>query len=243
MPVKDFNQNISDEEVIQLLGKYSGPERIIEYLLRNGPYGDHFKERKDTLSLEKLISNPQGVDKGSLRRRIPEILRTPNDEIHMAPQMILSDIKRLEEHVNGYNFSNKQDEFILIGRRNIHSNNSWYHNFANLHKGDNNCDLIMHPDDARKNDIEAGDIVEIISEISVVQAPVRISDEIMVGVLSLPHGWGHEKAEHLEVARKFAGVNCNELANAGKYDPLSGNAALNEITVKIRRRLPGRETK
>jgi anaerobic selenocysteine-containing dehydrogenase len=209
------------EEVLAELEPRRGPERLLDLLLRAGPY---------ELTLDELERNPHGVDLGPLKPRLPEVLRTPSGKIELAPEPIVADLERLradlERSANG--------GMVLIGRRQLRSNNSWMHNLPALVKGKDRCTLLVHPDDASRLGLEDGASARVRSAAGAVVAPVELTDAIMPGVVSLPHGWGHDApGVRMEVAREHAGVNSNLLADETLVDPLSGNAVLNGIPVDV----------
>jgi anaerobic selenocysteine-containing dehydrogenase len=204
---------------IASLGDRRGPERVLDYMLRTGPY---------ELSLDALLEQPHGVDLGALEPRLPDMLRTPSGNIELAPEPIMADVPRLraalDRTVNG--------GFVLIGRRHLRSNNSWMHNIPVLVKGKPRCTLQIHPDDAARLGING--TAKVSSRTGAVVVPVEVTDAVMPGVVSLPHGWGHDlDGVQTEVARANAGVNSNLLADEDLFDPLSGNAVLNGIPVEV----------
>jgi len=121
-----------------------------------------------------------------------------------------------------------------VSRRHLRSNNSWMHNVKVLMKGKDRCTLLVHPDDATSAGLRDGELARVTSEVGSLDVPVEISDEMMPGVVSLPHGWGHDKdGTRLSIAREHAGVNNNLLAPVDDFDPLSNNAAVNGIPVEV----------
>jgi anaerobic selenocysteine-containing dehydrogenase len=181
------------------------------------------------LTLEKLQENPHGIDLGPLQPRFPHDLCNPSGMVELAPEPVLADVSRLLDSVarpsNG--------ELLLIGRRDVRSNNSWMHNVDVLVKGKERCTLQLNPEDAARIGIEADGRAKVSSAAGAIVTPVEITDEIMAGVVSLPHGWGHDMdGTELSVAAKRAGVNSNRLST-GEVDPLSGNAILNGIPVEV----------
>ena len=220
------------DEILAALSTRRGPERLVDLLLRSGPYGDHFGVRPDGLSLGVLEEHPHGVDLGPLQPRIPEVLRTPSGKIELAPAPIVADVARLRgalDRTNGH--------MVLVGRRHLRSNNSWMHNLDVLVKGKPTCTLQLNPADAARLGIEDGGTARVASRVGSVDAPVEVTDAIMPGVVSLPHGWGHDQPDvAMQVARAHAGVNSNILADESAFDPLSGNAVLNGIPVTVERR-------
>jgi anaerobic selenocysteine-containing dehydrogenase len=209
-----------------------GPERVLDLMLRCGPYGDGFGARSEgpRLNLAKLEEAPHGVDLGPLEPRVPEMLRTPSGMIELAPEAIIADISRL----SGAMSRGRNGELVLIGRRQLRSNNSWMHNLTPLVKGKDRCTLWVNPGDAERLGLEDGGFARVWSDTGEVEAPVEVTDAIMPGVVSIPHGWGHDlEGVELSVASEHAGVNSNLLADPGRLEPLSGNAILNGIPVEL----------
>jgi anaerobic selenocysteine-containing dehydrogenase len=123
---------------------------------------------------------------------------------------------------------------VLIGRRQLRSNNSWMHNVPRLVSGPDRCTAHVHPDDAARLGLEDGAEARVSGRVGAVTVPVEVTDAIMPGVVSIPHGWGHDAdGVELSVAREHAGTNSNELADETLVDPLSGNAVLNGIPVEL----------
>ena len=210
-----------------MLPEGRGYERRLDMMLRLGPFGDAFGARPDGLTLQKLKDNPHGVDLGALTPRIPEILRTPSATIELAPEAILADIPRLHSSLG-----NRDDGFLLIGRRNLRSNNSWMHNLPALSGGSNRCTLQIHPDDAAR--LGLTDLAVVTGPGGKLEVPVEITDAIRPGVVSLPHGWGHSApGTRMSVAAQHPGVNMNSLFDDSLLDPLSGNAVLNAVPVEV----------
>jgi anaerobic selenocysteine-containing dehydrogenase len=204
-------------------------ERALDVMLRTGAYGDWFGEVPDGLSLAQLVDNPHGVDLGPLEPRIPEVLRTPSAKVELLSDAIAGDLVRLAGVQPP-----EADELLLVGRRHVRSNNSWMHNIEILVKGRQRCTLQVHPADADRLGLTTGGSVRISSRVGTVTAPVEVTDSIMAGVVSLPHGWGHDDPHTgLTVAAGRPGVNSNVLTDAEAIDPLSGNAVLNGIPVRL----------
>ncbi len=211
------------------VSKWDGPERILDIRLRTGPYGDGFGANPEGLSLQKLIDHPHGVDLGPLEPRLPAVLATEDGRVQLAPEAFVADLPRLENRLDA-----SWDGFVLVGRRQLRSNNSWMHNIEVLVKGKDRCTLLMHPSDAKSLGIEAGASVSVRSDAGALDAPVELSDDMMPGVVSLPHGWGHDDPQaRLAVAARRPGVNSNILTTRTDIDPLSGNARLNGIPVEL----------
>src|SRR6266540_3801965 len=218
------------DELMAALSPRRGPERIIDLMLRTGPYGDGFGADPSGLSLEVLEANPHGIDLGPLEPRIPEVLRTPSGKIELAPEPIIEDVARLRESLA----RGRNGEMVLVGRRDLRSNNSWMHNVDVLVRGKDRCTLHLHPDDASRLRLEDGASACVRSGRGEVAVTVEVTDAIMPGVVSIPHGWGHDRnGADLSVAAKRPGVNSNLLADGELFDPLSGNAVLNGIPVRV----------
>lgn len=221
-------------ELFTALQPQRGPERLIDFLLRSGPYGDGFNPQREGLSLSVLKANPHGVDLGPLQSRIPEVLRTPSGKIEMAPAPIVADVARLQtapgstQHVG---------QLLLVGRRDLRSNNSWMHNLQVLAKGPNRCTLYIHPVDAAQANVTNGDLARVTSRSGCVEIPVEVTDQIMPGVVSIPHGWGHNlSGTQTQIANEHAGTNINILTESEGVEPLSGNAILSGTLVRIEAR-------
>jgi anaerobic selenocysteine-containing dehydrogenase len=108
------------------------------------------------------------------------------------------------------------------------------HNSHRLVKGPMRCTLMIHPEDARRRGIAPGAVVLVASRSGTVELPAELTDEVMPGVVSLPHGWGHHRPGlRLAVASNHAGVSVNDLTDELRVDTLSGNAALNGVPVIV----------
>ena len=217
------------EEIVAMLGERTGPERLIDLMLRTGPYGDGFGATPGGLSLDVLLDNPHGVDLGALEPRLPDVLRTPSGMVELAPEPIVADVERLRAALDA-----PPAEMTLVGRRDLRSNNSWMHNVEVLVKGKPRCTLHVHPDDAARLGLADGADAAVASRTGRVTIPVEVTDAIRPGVVSIPHGWGHDlDGVELSVARRHAGVNSNLLADDELMDPLSGTSVLNGIPVEV----------
>lgn len=212
-----------------------GPERMLDLLLRLGPYGDGFGAEPDGLSFAKLQASPHGIDLGPLTPQVPDGLGTPGGRINLVPDLIVADLERLRDSLDA-----PVPEFVLIGRRHLRSNNSWMHNLPALVKGPTRCTALMNPADAERLGVAQGESVEIASDAGAIVAPVEVSDALMPGVISVPHGWGHADPEaRLGVAAERPGVNVNRVSDAAAVDVPSGNAAFNGLPVRVSRLVGG----
>src|SRR5215216_3991166 len=218
------------DELLAVLSSRSGSERILDLMLRTGPYGDGFGADPSGLSLEVLEGAPHGIDLGPLQPRIPEVLRTASGKVELAPEPVAQDVARLQASIA----RGRNGQMVLIGRRDLRSNNSWMHNLDILVKGKERCTLHVHPDDAARLGIDDGGSACVRSLRGEVAVTVEVTDAIMPGVVSIPHGWGHDvEGADLSVAAGRPGVNSNLLADGDLFDPLSGNAVLNGIPVRV----------
>jgi anaerobic selenocysteine-containing dehydrogenase len=201
------------------------PERVLDLLLRIGPY---------RLSLAKLRQAPHGIDLGPLEPgRIARSIATADGRIDIAPADFIREARdRLLADTNG----ETSETLLLVGRRQLRSNNSWLHNSHRLVKGRPQCTLLIHPNDAASRDLASGDLARVESKAGAVIAAVEVTDTIMPGVVSLPHGWGHDRdGTRLTVARRFPGVSVNDVTSEFDVDSLSGTAAFNGLAVSVRR--------
>ena len=218
------------EEILGHLNQYQGPTRILDYLLRTGPYGDRFGDDPDGLSVSKLMDHPHGIDLGPLQPRLPGLLTTESGKIELAPPSIMAEATRLADTLD----EAPDPGLLLVGRRHLRSNNSWMHNLEVLVKGKERCTLQMHPGDAGAAGVGDGDEVRVSNPTGTVTARVEVTEDIMPGTVSLPHGWGHNLAgTRLAVASGRPGVNSNLLTSGEVTDTLSGNAVLNAIPVEV----------
>jgi anaerobic selenocysteine-containing dehydrogenase len=207
-------------EALAAASKRRGPERLVDLLLRAGPHG---------LTLDRLAAAEHGLDLGPLEPRLPEILRTPDRTIDLAAEAIVADLPRLEAALQ-----RPSAELVMINRRHLRSNNSWMHNLVSLIKGPERCTLLVHPADAARLGLRDGERARVTSRVGELVAPVEISDQIMSGVVSLPHGFGHDRpGARLTVAQAHPGANVNLLSDAATRDVPSGNAALNAVPVTV----------
>jgi anaerobic selenocysteine-containing dehydrogenase len=201
------------------------PERILDLLLRIGPY---------RLSLARLRQRPHGVDLGPLEPgRVIRSTATPGKKIDIAPADFVREARdRLLDDASGA----ASGDLLLVGRRQLRSNNSWLHNSHRLVKGRPQCTLLIHQDDAALRDLASGDLACVESSAGRLTAAVEVTDAIMPGVVSLPHGWGHDRdGTRLTVAHQFPGVSVNDVTSEFDVDTLSGTAAFNGLAVSVSR--------
>ncbi|MCX7891511.1 MAG: molybdopterin-dependent oxidoreductase [Burkholderiales bacterium] len=218
------------DAVLKAVSRWRGPERLLDLALRSGPYGDLFGLRPDGLTLAKVKARPEGIDLGPLAPRIPEALRTPSGKVELAPPVLLADLARAAADL-----ARPAPELVIVGRRDVRSNNSWMHNLPVLAKGPFRCAVLVSPDDARRLGLRDGAKARIEGARRAVVAEVELSDAMMPGVVSLPHGWGHDlEGARLALAAERPGANLNAVLDDRLRDPLSGNAVLSGVPVTMR---------
>jgi anaerobic selenocysteine-containing dehydrogenase len=210
------------------------PTGVVDDLLKSSAY----RYEGQQLSINLLLEKPHGIDLGPLRENLPEALYHVYKKIDLRFDYFMADLNRLNHHFFKQN-STKQDCMLLIGRRHLKTNNSWLHNSNRMVKGTNNglsrCTAQLHSQDAKRYNIENGQMISVSSRVGAISLPAEVTDKIMPGVISIPHGWGHNKSgSKWSVAEQHAGVNVNELTDELVVDELSGNAVLNGVPVRIR---------
>ncbi len=195
-----------------------------------GPWG--LERGDDALTLDEVRRHPSGIDLGPLQPRLPERLRTDDQRIVLAPDLLRPQVEALAASLAEP--VDDDDRLVLIGRRQLRSNNSWMHNSERLVKGRDRCTCLIHPDDAAARGIVDGEPVEVTSTIGAITVPAEVSDEVMPGVVSVPHGWGHDvDGVGWQVARANPGASVNDVTDPRRIDPVSGNAALSEVRVTV----------
>ncbi len=219
------------DDVIDATRGLKGPQRALEVALRSGPYGDGFGTKPGGLTLAKVMASNTsgGIDLGELQPRIPEMLRTPSGKVELAPPSLLADMARAVADL-----AKPAPDLVIIGRRDVRTNNSWMHNLPVLAKGPFRCTALVHPTDAARLHLVDGAMARIANGPRSIEAQVHFSDEMMPGVVSLPHGWGHDlPGARLHLAAQRPGANLNALLDDQLRDPLSGNAVLGGVAITM----------
>ena len=235
------------EEILAQLAPRRGSARVLDLHLRSGPYGDHFGARATVevptddgtrviaaLSLDELERNPHGVDLGPLQPRLDDILRTPSGNVELLRDEIVADLTdRLVPTLPGRT-PDPEHPLLLVGRRDLRSNNSWMHNVEVLVKGRERCTLHVHPDDAARHGLVDGATARVSNATGSIEVPVEVTDRIRPGVVSVPHGWGHGRpGSRQRVAARHAGANVNLLVGPTALDALSGTTVLVGVPVAV----------
>ena len=219
------------DELATMVSGTRGSERVLDALIRTGPYGDAFGTNPDGLTVEKLREHPHGIDLGPLQPRLPAALDTAEGRIDLWAGPFRDELARLEARAVEWAGDGR---LRLIGRRHLRSNNSWMHNVKVLVKGKPRCTLQLHPSDAAELGIADGGKASVKSRVGELVVDVEVTDIVMEGVVSLPHGWGHGQAgTRMGVAAANAGVNSNVLTDPLALDPVSGTSVLNGIPVEV----------
>ena len=218
----------------KLIQRFLGPERMLDLGLRFGPYGARLNPFSKGLTLRKVQKAVHGIDLGPLTSCLPGRLRTADKRIALAPEVFVKDIERVKARFFADLAAHANGHLLLIGRRQLRGNNSWMHNYQRLVRGKTQCTLLMHSTDAEQRNFSSGQDVQVRSRVGSVVLPIEITDEIMPGVVSIPHGWGHDRSgTQLDVAQQHAGESINDLTDNQAIDALCGTAAFNGTWVAV----------
>ncbi len=214
--------------------RWLGPAGITDLGLKLGPYGAWSSPQRwfSGLTLKRLKRHPHGVDLGPLVSQLPSCLRTRSKRIDLAPDLMVERFSRVLEHTS--ELAEDPGSFALIGRRHVRSCNSWMHNSQRLTRGKDLCTLMMNPLDAERLQLEDGAHVQVSSAVGTVELPLEQSDSVMQGVVSIPHGYGHNRrGTKMAIAESNAGASINDLTDDAVVDELTGNAAFSGQRVTV----------
>jgi anaerobic selenocysteine-containing dehydrogenase len=205
-------------------------EQTLDYMLQFSSYNN------PKPSISTLKEHPHGIDFGALKSQLPERLFTADKKIELAHPLFITDLERLDKKLNLLETETISIyPFSLIGRRHLRSNNSWMHNSKRLVKGKNRCTLLINSEDANSLNLKENQLVIVTSDVGQVKLPIEITDSIMQGVVSIPHGWGHHRnGTNMTIAQQHAGVSINDLTNSKNIDYLTGNADFSGTRVNIK---------
>jgi anaerobic selenocysteine-containing dehydrogenase len=231
---QSLGHTIDAATMLSKLGDKGGPERMLDAMLRNGPYGDGFDDDAEGLSLAKLIEGNECVDLGPMQPQLPQALCSPDQRIDLMHSIFVEDLPRLRAEFDNPAVAGPND-MLLIGRRHVRDMNTWLHNLNTYVRGKNRCTLKVHPDDAQRIGLSNGGIARISSRVGAAQVQVEVSDEIMPGVVSLPHGFGHRFRETEQTIAKnvLPGISCNDLIDDEVLDIASGTSVVNGAAVQV----------
>ncbi len=224
--------DVSVDDARASLAGRSDVERLLDLMIRSGPCGDAFDDTAEGLNLAKLKDLDGALDLGPLQPCLPEMLRKPNKRLNLVHELLVTDVARLEDRLRQ---GRDPETLVMVGRRQIRNMNSWLHNLSNLARGPERCTLLIHPDDAERLGLETGGRAKLTSRSGSVTVPLEVTDEMMPGVVSLPHGFGHQESDtRLSVATASqAGANSNQLCDEMAIDVPSCTSVANGIPVKI----------
>ena len=220
--------------------RYFNPKQLLNLSLMLGPYGKLSSPARwfNGLSLKKLIASKHGINFGAMQPRIPEVLNTKDGKIQIAAPVFLAGLKKVKASLNEPQKQRQVHEFKLIGRRHLRSNNSWMHNVEELIRGKNRCTVMINTNDAAALALADGELVMVKSATGEIEIPVEITDSMMTGVVSIPHGFGHnKKGTRLDVASAghHAGVSVNDITDHNRLDEVTGNAAFSGQSISIQK--------
>ncbi|MFT6330747.1 MAG: anaerobic selenocysteine-containing dehydrogenase [Bermanella sp.] len=209
------------------------PTGVVDDMLQMGRYQHAGKP----ISIKTLLDLPHGIDLGPLQADLPGAIFHNDKKIDMSFDYFMPDLTRVDKHFFEIDLPD-DNSLQLIGRRHLKTNNSWLHNSKRMVKGTNNglsrCTAQIHPDDATKFAIQDKQMINVKSRVGEISLPAEITHKIMPGVISIPHGWGHnKKGMRWKTAEQHAGVSVNDLTDEMVIDELSGNAVLNGVPVWI----------
>jgi len=215
-------------ELLAAVAPLRGVERLLDLSLRSGPFGDGFGSHPGGLTLAAVKNAPAGIDLGALTPRLPGVLRTPSGRIDLLPAPIAEEAQRLAQALPRVTVP----ELVLVGRRQLRTNNSWLRTLPRLAGGSNRCTLQVHPDDAARAGVIDGNQARLASDTGEVEVLVEVTDAVMPGVVCLPHGWAPAVSGAWGPGAT-AGTNVNVLTPATRTDPLTGTAVLNAVPVRL----------
>ncbi len=163
-------------------------------------------------------------------------LQTEDHRVDCCPEAFAEAITRMDALFDEL-AAEPPGQLKLIGKRDAYMLNSWYGNLPKLKaQGRDHNPLFMHPDDAEARQITDGASVRIANRFGMVEAQVKLSDQLMPGVVAMTHGWGQGASVGLSVAQRTAGVNCNVLlpSGPGAFEPISNQSHMTGIPVEVR---------
>lgn len=235
--MKELAVRMTTNPIRRSVLKLLTPNMFLKFGIRFGPYGSGFKFYQQGLTLDKIKNAKHGMVLSPQKNCLPDRLFTKNKRINAVPAIFEKGLGELHKTIVSEN-TNPENEFdlMLISRRNLRSNNSWFHNVASMHKKNNKCTVWINPADANRLGIETGIMVHVESRVGAIAIEAEITDRIMQGVICIPHGWGHDrKGVKLSIATKNPGVSVNDITDQSRVDTICGNAVFSGVPVKINR--------
>jgi len=213
------------------------PRTLVDVAIRVGPWGVRHRR---SLTVKKIQQQQHGIDLGPLQPVLPGRLLTKGRRIRLDHPVVVADwprvVSALQQESVRVASPPADEDLLLIGRRHLRSNNSWMHNSERLTGGSNRCTLLIHPDDAAARGIDEGESVQISSRVGSIAATAQLTDDVMPGVVCLPHGWGHSSRSGTGWVHAAAqpGPSINDITDDTRYDPVSGNAAVTALPVTVK---------
>jgi anaerobic selenocysteine-containing dehydrogenase len=213
---------------------------MLDLLLRTGAHGDgllpkplRFGRFRNGLSLERLSEMPRGADLGPLEPGVTRRILHRDRRVHVDAEPFVAALDAwASDPAAG---AAQPGELLLIGRREVRTCNSWMHNVPALVSGRERCVLLVHPDDAATAGVADGDTAILESRVHTGEVPIKLSDEMRPGVVSLPHGWGHARAAAtLRTAGRHPGVSFNDWSDDAETEAIVGQSILNGVPVRLR---------
>ncbi|MEE3239349.1 MAG: molybdopterin-dependent oxidoreductase [Pseudomonadota bacterium] len=229
---------LTADKINSLVTGDTSPERFVDVMFRSGPYGDFFGHNPDGLSLDKLKNHPQAsMDLGSLKQRMPEIVRTPGQRINVMHELFADDLPRLKQRFDELTAEQAKadgQQMLLIGRRHVRDMNSWLHNLKPYVRGKNRCTIKVNPLDAERIGLVEGGTAKVVTHVGEANVPVEVSPEMMEGVVSIPHGFGHIYGDSQQSLAESAlpGISCNDLIDES-LDVASSTCVVNGVPVQV----------
>jgi anaerobic selenocysteine-containing dehydrogenase len=210
------------------------PERMIDALIRTGPRGDRYNPFSKGLNLKRIKDSVHGIDLGPLEPdRLSALLATDDGCVDLAPKILVDDVARLDRKMDEWARADAAS-LSLIGRREVRTCNSWMHNSRIMVKGRERCTLMMHPNDAKTRGLVDGARVRVTSRVGSIEVPLAVTDDVMPGVVSLPHGWGHGRdGVRLSIASAHAGASINDVTDEALVDEVIGTSSVNGVPVDV----------
>ena len=221
-------EGVTAADAVTACEPHRGNERMLDLMLRSGPFGDGFGAPGDGLTLDVLIAAPDGVDLGPPQPRLPGAIRTPSGHIELAPSLITDDVARLRSVLE-----RPAPELVLVGRRQMRGMNSWLHN-ALPPTSSSGCTLLVHPSDADRVALRTADRALVSSLVGSIEVEVEVTDQVPSGVVSLPHGWGHT-GDNLRLRRavESPGSNFNVLTDDEGVEAITGTPYFTGVPVTL----------
>lgn len=217
--------------VAERFGWSFDPERLLDWILRVGPHGDRFLPWRDGVNLEKVKSEKYGLHFGSTREGVEHRVFHKDGRVHLEAAPIAASLESLVAELDG---ERAADELLMIGRRHLRSCNSWMHNLPSLVSGRDRCVLFVNPIDAERAGLRDSQPALLSSRVFSGEVAVHVTDEVMPGVVSLPHGWGHAGLTPWQsVAAEHAGVSSNDWSDETQVEDVVGQSILNGVPVTL----------